>query len=267
MANAASASESTSASLRLHATMRSLGDISCGLPWQADGPARRDYSNSGAGWGRAVGRAEGRGQGRAVWAFSGTAAFAVMPGLVPLLSGLIFASGAKGLSTSGFPADRAGRGSDFGTPASPVAVLGLAPPSPTASCPDLFRASTLRHRGGRGRGRGGGGDVDARNKSGHDGWGRGWPEDARPARHRPRPWRTARAENLNRTAMDLFRASTWVRRYAGRRSCRHAARRGCPEQVRAWRKRCRGPPAGRVIYDKLQCFTRTPGLSTCAGRR
>ena len=207
-----------------------------------------------------------------------------MPGTSPLLSGLILSGGAKGLSTSGFPADRAGRGSDFGTPASPVAVLGLAPPSPTASCPDLFRASTpCGIAVGAGRGRGGGGTwmpgtspllsgldfqaglcadgrercragrafsghplppavmpglvpgihtptaihgVDARNKSGHRGdrgrrretparrnvssrpirgrgparkWmpgtspgmtagGRGWPEDARPARHRPRPW-------------------------------------------------------------------------------
>ena len=44
MANAASASESTSASRRLHATMRSLGVISFGLSRSA----RRDYSNSGA---------------------------------------------------------------------------------------------------------------------------------------------------------------------------------------------------------------------------
>ena len=112
-----------------------------------------------------------------------------MPGTSPLLSGLILSGGAKGLSTSGFPADRAGRGSDFGTPASRVAVLGLAPPSPTASCPDLFRASTpcgIAVRAGRGRG--GGGTWMPGTSPGMTAGGRGWPEDARPARHRPRPW-------------------------------------------------------------------------------
>ncbi len=38
---------------------------------------------------------------------------------------------------------------------------------------------------------------------------------------------------LNRTAMDLFRASTSLRRLACPRSSHDAARRGCPEQVRA----------------------------------
>ncbi len=46
----------------------------------------------------------------------------VMPGLMPLLSGLIPADGARGLSASGFSTVRASRDTDLRAPASPVAV-------------------------------------------------------------------------------------------------------------------------------------------------
>ena len=57
------------------------------------------------------------------------------PGLVPLLSGLIPAGGARGLSTSGFPTLRASRDTDFGSSASTVAVTGDAPVSPVVTLP------------------------------------------------------------------------------------------------------------------------------------
>ena len=60
----------------------------------------------------------------------------VMPGLVPLLSGLIPAGRANGLRTGEFPTDRPARDANSAAPASPPS-----PPSPP-SCPDLFRAST-----------------------------------------------------------------------------------------------------------------------------
>ena len=47
------------------------------------------------------------------------------------------------------------------------------------------------------------------------------------------PVGTESVPKLNRTAMDLFRASTSLRRLARARLYRDAARRGCPEQVRA----------------------------------
>ena len=135
-----------------------------------------------------------------------------MPELVPLLCGLIFASGAKGSSTSGLPADRAGGGSDFGTPASPGAVPGLAPVSSTVMPGLVPGIHAVRHRGAnreRARRRR---DVDARNKSGHDGWGKRMAGRCAPRPTSSPPIGTARAENPHLTAVDSFRAPTFLRR-------------------------------------------------------
>ena len=60
-----------------------------------------------------------------------------------------FNSGRPGewLEYERFPADRAGRSSDFGTPASPVAVLGLARVSPTVMPGLVPGIHVLRHDG------------------------------------------------------------------------------------------------------------------------
>ena len=178
-----------------------------------------------------------------------------MPGLVPLLSALIFATGAKGSGTSGFPADRAGRGSNFGTPTSPVAVPGLAPLSPTVMPGLVPGIHVLRHRGAsreRARRRT---HVDARNKSGHDDRG-GVAEATAPLDIAPAHRRTARAANLNRTAVDSFRASTSfgiaVRAWRGRGG-RGTWMLGTSPGMTEERKKRRGSRARPCGGDNLAC--------------
>ena len=123
----------------------------------------------------------------------------------------------------------------------PIVMPGLVPGIHVGPPPRPLPARTATPR-----------DVDGRNKSGHDvGGDVGGTGAATEPRRAPRARRNPCPDpadgpvtrfyqclapdpaHPNRTAMDLFRASTSHRRSALARSDLDAERRGCPEQVRA----------------------------------
>ena len=119
---------------------------------------------------------------------------AVMPGLVPLLSGLTLADRVQGVGTGGFPAHRPDPDTDCGAPAR----CGSPPRAPRHFDRSAKRGAEKSIRAG--------GSAPK------------WADFSAPPTLRAGSGRNdegvAPTRNLNRTAVDLFRASTSLRRLA-----------------------------------------------------